>query len=340
MCSEVNMMQPVEHRRRVLVLAVWVAAAGMVTTGRFGEGLGAQEAAVPTFEVASVKPNKSGEPMIRFGLLPGGRFNAVNVPARQLIVFAYAPLQAFQIEGGPGWINSDRFDVTAKAEGNVPPAAPNQPGPIPMMMRALLAERFKLKVHTETKEMPTYALVLARSDGRLGPGIRAITPECAELIAGRARGVGPAGRVGGPPSGPPPAPPGPGERAPCGTMFMGIGNLASGGVTLSDFGRTLSQRVGRVVVDRTGITGLYDFTLTFAPEQLPLGGPGGPAGPAGPGGAAIGSGVPPGALLNGVDPNAPSLFTALQEQLGLKLEATRGPVEMLIIDSIEQPTPD
>jgi uncharacterized protein (TIGR03435 family) len=120
-------------------------------------------------------------------------------------------------------------------------------------------------------------------------------------------------------------------------MFMGMGNLASGGVTLNEFSRSLSQRVGRVVVDRTGVTGLYDFTLTFAPEQMPFGGPGGPTPPAG---VAVGTGVPPGALLNGVDPNAPSLFTALQEQLGLKLEAQRGPVEMLVIDSIEQPTPD
>ena len=285
------------------------------------------------FEVASVKPNKSGEPSIRFGLLPGGRFNAVNVPARQLIVFAYAPMQAFQIEGGPGWINSDRFDVTAKAEGNPPPAAPNQPGPLALMMRTLLADRFKLKAHIEMKEMPTYALVLARSDGRLGRGMTPVTPECAEQIAARGRGVGPGGRAGGPPPGPPPAPPGPGQHAPCGMMFMGIGNLASGGTTLTDFARNLSQRVGRVVVDKTGIAGLYDFTLTFAPEQLPFGGPGGPTPPAG-------AGLPPGALLNGVDPNAPSLFTALQEQLGLKLEAQRGPVEMLIIDSIDQPTPD
>jgi uncharacterized protein (TIGR03435 family) len=339
------MMQAVENARtgwsgQLPALASVVVMAGAALAGGYGAHLRAQTPAdTPAFEVASIKPNKSGEGFIRFGLLPGGRFNAVNVPARQLIVFAYAPMQGFQIEGGPGWINSDRFDVTAKAEGNVPPGGPNQPGPIPMMMRALLAERFKLKTHIETKEMPTYSLVLARSDGRLGPGLKTVTPECAEQIASRGRGAGPGGaRAGAPsPGGPPPGPPGPGERAPCGTMFMGIGNMASGGITLTDLSRTLSQRVGRVVVDKTGITGLFDFTLTFAPEQMPLGGPGGLTPPAG---AVVGTGVPPGALLNGVDPNAPSLFTALQEQLGLKLEAQRGPVEMLIIDSIEQPTPD
>ena len=268
--------------------------------------------ASPVFEVASVKPNKSGEGFIRFGLQPGGRFTAQNVPARELIRFAFN-VQPFQIEGGPGWLNSDRFDVTAKADGDFPAVGPGQSGPVQEMMQNLLAERFKLKVHRETKEMPVYELRLARSDGRLGKQIEPSTVDCAGQ---RGRGQGP-GR-----GGPPPAPPQPGERPQCG-MFMGIGNVGAGDVPLQQLAQLLSQRVQRIVVDKTGLTGRYSFNIEFTPDQLP------------PPGAA-----PPGVQLPAFNPDGPSIFTALQEQLGLKLEAARGPVETLVIDSIEQPTPD
>ncbi len=152
---------------------------------------GAPAASSPVFEVASVKPNKSGENFIRFGLQPGGRFTAQNVPARELIRFAYN-VQPFQIEGGPGWLNSDRFDVSAKAEGELPNIGPGQSGPVQQMMQNLLADRFKLKVHRESKEMPIYALVLARSDGKLGKQIEPSTTDCAAM---RGRGAGP-GRGG------------------------------------------------------------------------------------------------------------------------------------------------
>jgi uncharacterized protein (TIGR03435 family) len=270
------------------------------------------------FEVASVKPNKSGENFIRFGLQPGGRFTALNVPARELIRFAYN-VQPFQIEGGPGWLSSDRFDITAKAEGDFQQFGPGQLGPANQMMQTLLADRFKLKVHRETKEMPIYALVLARSDGRLGKQIEPSTTDCAAM---RGRGAGP-GRGGpGGPGGPPPAPPQPGERPQCG-MFMGIGSVGAGDVPLQQLAQLLSQRVQRIVVDKTGLTGRYSFNIEFTPDQMPP-----------PGGA------PPGVQLPPVNPDGPSIFTALQEQLGLKLESTRGPVETLVIDSVEQPTPD
>ena len=280
---------------------------------------GATGTAAPSFEVASVKPNKSGDPGIRFGLQPGGRFNAVNAPLRELIVFAYAPLQSFQIEGGPGWIRSDRFDIAAKAEGEVPRVAPGQTGPIQVMMRSLLADRFKLVTHTETKEQPIYTLVMARSDGRLGTQLVPSTVDCASLAAARGRGTGP----GGPPNAPAPPPlPQPGERPQCG-MMVGPATISAGGITLAELTRVLSQRVGRVIVDKTGLAGRYDFTVEFTPDQTP----------------------PQGAALNGapfpaIDPNGPSIFTALQEQLGLKLESARGTVEMLIIESVEPPTPD
>ena len=187
---------------------------------------------------------------------------------------------------------------------------------MPEMLRALLAERFKLVVHMETKEMPVYALVLARPDGKLGPKIDVSTVDCAAMMAARGRGAG----------GPPPAPPAPGERPPCG-VFMGPGNIAAGSVGMSQLAQVLSPRVNRIIVDKTELKGQYGFTLDFTPDQMPNLPPGVTAPP----------GAPP---LPPIDPNGPSLFTALQEQLGLKLDSQRGQVEMLVIDSIEQPTPD
>src|SRR5262245_29973253 len=126
--------------------------------------LGAQ---APKFEVASVKPNTSGDGRVMVGMQPGGRLTASNMPLRELVRMAYQ-LQPFQIVGGPDWIASERFDITAKAEGDVAPTSPfGPPNPLMLMMRSLLEERFHLKVHTETREMPTYALVLARPDGKL-----------------------------------------------------------------------------------------------------------------------------------------------------------------------------
>lgn len=267
----------------------------------------------PAFEVASVKPNKSGEPFIRFGMQPGGRFNAINVPLRELIRFAYN-VQPFQIEGGPGWINSDRFDVTAKAEGDVGQVGPGQSGPVQMMMQNLLAERFGLKLRRETKEMPTYALIVAKADGKLGPKIEPSTVDCAALARGR-------GAAGG--GGAPPPPPSfrPGQRPECG-MFAGPGFIGAGGVSMDQMAQFLSGFARRLVQNKTGLTGNYAFDITFTPDQLP----------------------PGVALINGapaaIDPNGPSFFTALQEQLGLKLDAQRGPVEMLVIDNVTQPIPD
>jgi uncharacterized protein (TIGR03435 family) len=263
------------------------------------------------FEVASVKPNKSGDGRISIQMQPGGRFTATNLPLRELIRMAYG-VQNSQLVGGPDWIGSERFDIVAKAESDPPPSPPGgPPGPMLMMVRNLLVERFKLAVHSETRDLPIYALVMARADGRLGPQLRASQVDCAALMSA-ARGRG----------GPPPAPPKPGERPPCGT-FIGIGRIAAGGVSMTQLATNLSQRVNRVVLDRTGLTGPYEFELEFTPDQLPQGPP------------------PPGApSLPPIDPNGPSIFTALQEQLGLKLDAQRGPVEVLVIDGVAQPTPD
>jgi uncharacterized protein (TIGR03435 family) len=263
----------------------------------------------PRFEVASVKPNTSGDQRVMVNMQPGGRYTATNVPLRFLIQNAYR-LQPFQLVGGPDWIGTERFDISAKAEGEFPPPTPGgPPSPAQLMMRALLEERFHLTVHQETREMPIYALTVARADGKLGTQLRLSTVDCAALGAAR-RG------------GPPPSPPPPGERPRCG-IRMAPGQVAGGGFPLSQLANTLSQSLQRVVVDRTGLAGNFDFDLTWTPDQMPSGPP------------------PPGAPpLPAIDPNGASIFTAVQEQLGLKLESTRGPVDVLVIDRVERPTPD
>jgi bla regulator protein blaR1 len=271
----------------------------------------ADASANPVFEVASVKQNRSGEGFIRVGMAPGGRFTATNVPLRQLILMAYQ-VQPFQIVGGPSWIASDRFDIVAKAAGDMPPSAPGVVGPMQLMMRTLLGDRFKLTLHNEQKEMPIYTLVLAKADGKLGPQLRQSTTDCASIMRAAAQRGGP------------PPPPSFSEPMQCG-MRVFPGALSAGGFPLSQLAQFLSSTVQRVVVDRTGLTGNFDLNMTWTPDQMPQGRGDPPPG------------APP---LPAIDPNGPSIFTAVQEQLGLKLESTKGPVDVLVIDRAEHPSED
>jgi uncharacterized protein (TIGR03435 family) len=231
-----------------------------------------------------------------------------NMPLRVLITFAYQ-LQQQQLIGGPSWVANDRFDIVAKMEGDPAPVAPGAgPDPLMLAMRTLLTERFKLVTHKETRDLDVYALTVARPDGKLGPAIKPSTTDCAALMAGRRGG------------GPPPAPPDPNGPVVCG-LRGNIGRISMGGFLVSEFGRSLQGLAGRLVIDRTGLKGPYDLELTFQQDR--------PNGP-----------LPPGVELPPVDPNAPNLFTALQEQLGLKLESTKAPIEVLVIDSVEQPALD
>ena len=176
-----------------------------------------------------------------------------------------------------------------------------------MMLRTLLADRFKLVMHKETKELPIFELVLARQDGKLGPQLRPAAVDCAAREAAARRGTPPQASSG---------PPGPGS---CGTTMNPV-SVRGGGTTLAMLASLLEGPAQRLVIDRTELTGNWDLEVNYTPDR---------------------SQVPPGVELpSSIDPNGPSLFTAIEEQLGLKLRPARGPVEVLVIDSVQQPTPN
>jgi uncharacterized protein (TIGR03435 family) len=278
----------------------------------------------PSFEAASVKPNVSGGLDAGWQSPPGGgRVVIRNLPLRTIISWAYQlEVDDDRLIGLPGWTRTEKFDIAAKApEGvqvggllRIGPAAPGL-----LMMRTLLAERFQLKIHTEMRELPIYALVRANADGRLGPKLTPSDFDCdwfnADVRAGRA--VAP--------------PPTPGNVGPC-RMWNFQNRFAYGSQPLAALTDVLSGQVRRVVVDRTGLTGRFDFELIWTPDQLP---PADSPNRIAVGGVEID-------LTGGVnvDPNGAALLTALREQLGLKLESAREPVEVFVIDRVERPTPD
>jgi uncharacterized protein (TIGR03435 family) len=267
-----------------------------LTAGVFGQSAG------KSFDVASVKRNNSGEQGGRLQAQPGGRFTAVNATLRQLILRAYA-VQDYQIVGEPKWVDSDQFDIEAKAAGDV------TAGQLAAMLKSLLAERFKLAAHTETRDLPIYALVLARMDGKLGPKLRASKVDC-DAVAEEALAT----RGGAPPEA------ARGELPPCGIGFGGMGQMAARSKPISQLLPFFSQVTQRTVVDRTGLKGGFDADLTWTPD---------PSSP-------LLAAAPPDAAP--ADPNGPSIFTAVQEQLGLKLESQKAPLPALVIDRIEPPT--
>jgi uncharacterized protein (TIGR03435 family) len=231
------------------------------------------------FDVVSVKPNTSGEQGGTSRAQPG-RYQGINVTLKRVIGLAYRPVQEFT--GGPDWIDTAHFDIEARTDGN-----PSQEQMFEML-RSLLADRFKLVVHKETKDSPVYALGLARRDGRLGPRLRRAETECAA------------------PGSAPQSSPAPERR--CG-FRLGNGALSGQGTTMARLAGELSF-VGRQVVDRTSLTGAFDVDLEWTPDS---------------------SGAAP-------SPNAEaSIFTAIQEQLGLKLEPSIASLDVVVIDSAERP---
>jgi uncharacterized protein (TIGR03435 family) len=247
---------------------------------------------IPAFDAASVK--RRVEPGGGFvGRQPGGRITAQGVSLQDLIVFAYG-IQPYQIVGGPRWLDTERWDVTATGASGGPEDAL-------VALQHLLADRFSLVARRDTREMPVYALVRARSDQRLGPQLKQSAFDCAAAqVEARRTGVVP-----------------PDARTICRIQGR-VGSIEMGGSPIADVTPLLSTRLQRTVIDRTGLTGPWDLTLTYTPE---------------PGQIAPGT-IAPG-TQPAFDPNGPSIFTAVQEQLGLKLEATRAPIEVLVIERAE-----
>src|SRR5215471_2186503 len=236
------------------------------------------QSATPTFEVASIKPHPAdlseGTTLIP---APGGRLTILNAPLRVLLLLAYR-IQKSQLFGGPDWMSSVPFDVTAKAAED---STTEQMWP---MLQTLLNDRFKIRSHPETRELPVYALVRARMNSSLGPGLKPSESDC--------------------------------TKGQC-DFQLRLGSFHVRGFPMSALTNTLSQYSGRLVIDRTEITGPQNVDLTWAAETVSVNQPNSPA-----------------------EANAPSLFTAVQEQLGLKLESTKARVEVLVIDHAEKPAPD
>jgi uncharacterized protein (TIGR03435 family) len=242
----------------------------------------------PAFEVASIRLNTSGG-FGRGQTTQGRTYRATNVPARLLILRAYELMfEEHRLVGTPPWASSDNFDIVATLpEG----ATPRQ---IPAMLRALFAERFKLLVHMEVRESPAYALVVARNDPRLGSQLHRAANDCGTSAD--------KGFVAPQPN--------PKDAQPC---ELEIGAAIKGrGQRLDVLARTLMPFVGRTVIDRTGLTGGFDFDIQAA--EVAEGGAGGG--------------------------DVPSIFTAVQEQLGLKLESIRAPLEFVVIDRMDHPEPN
>lgn len=253
-----------------------------------GAALTAQ--APPSFEVASVKLNKSGTMQANIGMPPNG-VNLANMPLRGIIQLFFQINQPSKLIGVPDWTATERYDISARAAG--PITADERR----LMMQALLADRFKLVARREKREVSVLALMLARNDGKLGQKL-VESKGCAQ--PGRAAQDVPAGA----------------QTPVCGPQSGGAGRLVLLGTTMQQFTSMLALLLPGTVVDKTGLTARYDIDLTFTPErQLPAGVeiPGAPA-----------------------DPNGPSIYTALKEQLGLKLESQKVLEDVLVIDHVER----
>jgi len=257
------------------------------------------------FEVASIKRNKNGGPVAGLRRLPGGRFEATNIQLSTLISFAYQ-LQPFELDGGPSWLNDDRWDIFAKIDGDPPPVIPGTVDAISIATRALLADRFKLALRRQTREIQVYQLVRA-SAGQLGKGLRPSTVDCLAI-----QRAGDEAAKGGPPAPNPNTP----ERLVCG-MRISVGRIQFGGRPMTMLTDALTAITQRRVVDRTGLTGFWEFDISFNPPA-----------------------PPPGREAPPPDPNTASLFTVLQEQLGLKLESARLPMPVMVVDRVEPPVED
>ena len=237
----------------------------------------AQAPTRPSFEVASIKPGDPNSHKVAMQRRPGGGFSTTNASLQMLIGLAYG-VRDHQIAGGPNWLDSAKFNIDAKPAGS----SASEPTDIRLMLRSLLKDRFRLTVHSETRQEQVYELAVSRGGSRLR--------EAAATLHADRQG-----------------------------LTMDRGHLTGMAAPMSQLASVLSGQLERSVIDRTGLTGKYDFNLEWTPAN-PETGP------------ADQTGEPP-----STDSSRPSIFTALQEQLGLKLQSTRGPVEIVVVDHVEKP---
>jgi uncharacterized protein (TIGR03435 family) len=314
---------------KLIVLAILVLGAFPSVSGVSGFAFGVAEsagtkpqsqqstqqktqAAVPqSFEVASIKPSAAQAGMST-RTSPDGRYSASGITAKMLIQQAYG-IQEYQISGGPSWVTTERYDVNAKAD--MPEDGRITREQMNVLLQSLLAERFHLQIHRETKELPIYALLVAKNGPKLKQSEIQPRPDGSVSSAAGAAisGSGGAGQTinrvsswGGGVGGDTVISGGgisPGQPTRMGPQMM------ARGVTMSSFATTLARTLGRPVVDKTALPGAFDIDLEYAPG-----------------------------LSSSEDASGPSIFTALQEQLGLRLESQKGPVEILIIDLIDKPS--
>jgi uncharacterized protein (TIGR03435 family) len=279
-------------RSQMLIIAAgWVALGVPV----FGQGVAA-DAKPLAYDVVSVKPNKSGLGMMRIMNQPE-RFSMTNMGLKMVIQNAYGLKMPDMISGLPGWADSAAFDIEAKMDAETIAALKAMPKEQAdeqrrLMMQAMLADRFKLKVHHETKELPIYSLVIAKG------GFKLKDADPNSTYPGGIKGPDGVSRPG--------------------MMRMGGGKLTAQGIAISGLSNFLSQQVHRLVVDNTGLTGKYDISLQWTPDEV--------------------ANAHQEAGATGTTDSGPSIYTALQEQLGLRLDSTKGPVETVVVDHVEMPS--
>jgi len=265
------------------LLCTTIAAAGAAAQG--SAAVTGVEAKAPAFDVISIKPNKSGSRGTMIGE-QNGSFTANNVSLKMMLVSAYN-VKGYLISGLTGWADSARFDINAKIVDMDPEALKKlSDKQRNAMLQQLLADRFQMKVHLRTEVLPIYELVVAKG----GPKITALEPPGPDPDTDKNKEFKGMGR---------------------GNMRMSNTELSAHDVSLDRLAYSLSGRLSRTVVDKTGLTGNYDLSLTWSPDD----------------GSTTAS-----------DSSAPSLFTALQEQLGLRLQPAKGPVETLVVDHVEMPS--
>ena len=254
----------------------------------------------PTFEVATVKINRSGERRSRHTALPAaGRLTLTNISVQELIQDAYGLAFPSLLVNVPDWARTQHVDVIAKAPSPVPVTV------LQRMLQPLLAEYFKLSTHAATREMDVFAMVLA-TPGRFGPKLTRNLDACDDAV--------------GTPGGFARAPDGArNERGTCGILPGGAGRIVARGVDMAGLAAYIGTSPGRMLIDRTGVTGRFDVDLTYTPSVF----------------ASDGLARQPRETPAGVDPAGPPLITALREQLGLKLEPIRAPIGVVVIDHAE-----